>query len=157
MRRLAASGLVATLGLAAALFGANPARAQATGCEQIQKLLQQRQAIVADINSSQKSKKQMTPQDACNKLGSLVSNGNNALKFATANQDWCQIPPSFIEGMKADNEKAAGIRGKACNAVRQQADMMRKAQQAQRQQSNNPFGGSDSVTGGPMRVPQGAL
>lgn len=158
MRRLAASGLMATLGLAAAaLLDASPASAQASGCDQMQKLLQERQSIVADLNTSQKTKKKLTPQQACSKLSNLVNNGNAALKFASANQDWCQIPPTFIDGMKADNEKAAGIRGQACNAVKQQAEMMRKAQQAQRQQSTNPFGGSDSVTGGPMRVPQGAL
>ncbi len=158
MRRLAASGLTAMLGLAAAaLLDATPARAQVSGCEQMQKLLQDRQAIVADLNASQKAKRKLTPQQACSKLTGLVNNGNAALKFAAANMDWCQIPANFIEGMKADNEKAASIRGQACNAVKQQAEMMRRAQQAQRQQSNNPFAGSDSITGGPMRVPQGAL
>jgi len=150
--------MIATLGLAAAaLFDASPASAQASGCEQMQKLLQERQSIVAGLNASQKTKQKLTPQAACSTLGRLVNNGSAALKFATANQDWCQIPPAFIDNMKADNEKAATIRNRACNAVKQQADMMRKAQQAQRQQSNSPFGGSDSVTGGPMRVPQGAL
>lgn len=158
MRRLAATGVIAALGLAAASFGASPASAQVSGCEQMQKLLQERQSIVASLNASQKSKKKLTPQAACSTLGRLVNNGAAAMKFAAANQDWCQIPATFIDGMKADNEKAAGIRNKACNAVKQQAEMMRRAkQQAQRQQSDSPFGGADAVTGGPMRVPQGAL
>ncbi|RDJ23658.1 hypothetical protein DWF00_19470 [Bosea caraganae] len=152
--------MIATLGLAAAaFFDASPANAQASGCEQIQKLLQERQSIVASLNASQKAKQKLTPQAACGTLGRLVNNGAAALKFATANQDWCQIPAAFIDGMKVDNEKANGIRAKACGAVKQQAEMIRRAQQqAQRQQQgSNPFGGSDSVTGGAMRVPQGAL
>lgn len=158
MRRLAATSVIAALGLAAALLDAAPAAAQASGCEQMQKLLQERQNIIAGLNASQKTKQKLTPQAACSTLGRLVSNGGEALKFATANKDWCQIPDSFIDNMKADNEKAATIRGRACNAVKQQAEMMRRAQQqAQRQQGNNPFGGSDSITGGAMRVPQGAL
>jgi hypothetical protein len=159
MRRQAASGMIAALGLAVtAFFDASPANAQASGCEQIQKLLQERQSIVASLNSAQKAKKKLTPQQACGTLGRLVNNGSAALKFATANQDWCQIPATFIDGIKTDNEKAADIRNKACNAVKQQAELIRRAQQqAQRQQGNNPFGGSDSVTGGAIRVPQGAL
>lgn len=150
--------MIATLGLAAvAFFDASPASAQASGCEQMQKLLQERQSIVASLNASQKAKQKLTPQAACSTLGRLVNNGSAALKFASANQDWCQIPAAFIDGMKADNEKANTIRNRACSAVKQQAEMMRRAQQAQRQQSNNPFGGADSVTGGAMRVPQGAL
>lgn len=152
----------ATLKLAAALAGvglAQPVLAQTpSGCENMQKYLQERQSIVQSLNASSKSKRKLTPQQACSTLGRLVSNGNSTIKFATDNQDWCQIPPSFIDGMKADNEKAATIRNQACNAVKQQAAMQRRAQQqAQQQQGANPFGGSDSLTGGPMRVPQGAL
>jgi uncharacterized protein YfaS (alpha-2-macroglobulin family) len=158
----------ATLKLAAALAGAGlvgaglaqPALAQSpSGCENMQKLLQERQSIVQSLNASSKAKRKLTPQQACGTLGRLVNNGNATLKFATANQDWCQIPPSFIDGMKADNEKAAAVRNQACDAVKQHAAMQRKAQQQaqQQQQGGNPFGGSDSLTGGPMRVPQGAL
>jgi hypothetical protein len=159
MRLRMASGVIATMGLAAAAFiDAAPARAQASGCEKMQTLLQERQSLVASLNAAQKSKRKLTPQAACSTMTRLVSNGATTVKFATDNQDWCQIPPAFIEGMKADNQKAAGIRTQACNAVKQQADMMRKAQQqAQGGGSNNPFGGGDSITGGGMRVPQGAL
>jgi hypothetical protein len=157
MRRRLASGVIATMGLAAAaLLDAAPARAQASGCEKIQALLQERQSLVASLNAAQKSKRKLTPQQACSTMTKLVSNGATTVKFATDNQDWCQIPPSFIEGMKADNQKAAGIRTQACNAVKQQAEMMRRAQQ-QAQGGGNPFGGGDAITGGGMRIPQGAL
>jgi hypothetical protein len=154
-----ASGVIATLGLAAvSLLDAAPAVAQASGCEQIQKLLAERQSIVASLNSSSKSKQKLTPAQACSTLGRLVGNGNAALKFASANQDWCQIPASFVDGLKADNDKAAGIRNNACNAVKQQAAMQKRAQhQAQQQGGGSPFGGADSITGGSLRIPQGAL
>ncbi|KPF66420.1 hypothetical protein IP69_14945 [Bosea sp. AAP35] len=152
-----ASGMIATIGLATAAFlDAAPAQAQASGCEKMQTLLQERQSLVASLNAAQKSKRKLTPQQACSTMGKLVSNGATTVKFATDNQDWCQIPPSFIDGMKADNQKAATIRNQACNAVKQQAEMMRRAQQ-QAQGSGNPFGGGDSITGGGMRIPQGAL
>ncbi len=159
MRRWMASGAIAVLGLAVAPFlAAAPANAQASGCEQIQKLLTERQSIVARLSSAQKAKQKMTPQEACSAFGRLVNNGDAAIKFATANQDWCQIPPAFIEGMQADNKKVTGFRAQACNAVKQQAAMQRRAQQ--QAQGANPFGGADSITGGVgggMRVPQGAL
>ncbi|MEN5083656.1 hypothetical protein ABE438_14330 [Bosea sp. TWI1241] len=151
----------ATLRLAAVLTGmglVSPVLAQApSGCENIQKLMQERQALVQQLNTSGKGKKRLTPTQACNLLGRLVNNGNATVKFATANQDWCQIPASFIDGLKADNEKAGGYRGQACNAAKQQATLERRARQQAQQQSQNPFGGPDAVTGGPMRVPQGAL
>jgi len=151
----------ATLKLAAALAGlglAEPALAQVpSGCENLQKLIQERQSIVQQLNSSSKAKRKMTPQQACSAFGRLVGNGNALIKFATSNQDWCQIPPTFVDGMKADNQKAVSFQGTACNAVKQQAAMQRRAQQQAQQQGNNPFGGADSITGGAMRVPQGAL
>ncbi|RXT17433.1 hypothetical protein B5U98_25475 [Bosea sp. Tri-39] len=152
----------ATLKLAVALAGlglAEPALAQVpSGCENLQKLMQERQSIVGQLNANAKAKRKMTPVQACGILGRLVGNGNSLIKFATANQDWCQIPATFVDGMKADNEKAGTIRGQACNAVKQQEVMQRRAQQqAQQRQGANPFGGADSITGGAMRVPQGAL
>lgn len=159
MRRRMASGVIATFGLAiVSLLDSAPANAQASGCEQMQKLLQERQSIVASLNSASKTKRKLTPAQACSTLGRLVGNGNSALKFAAANKDWCQIPDAFIGNMKADNEKASGIRNQACNAVKQQAQMMQRAQRAQQQQQGgNPFGGGDALTGGGMRVPPGAL
>jgi hypothetical protein len=159
MRRGLAYGVMTTIGLAvASVMSAAPAQAQISGCEQIQKLLAERQSIVAKLQATQKAKKKMTPQDACSTFGRLVNNGEAAIKFATANQDWCQIPPTFIDGMKTDNQKVVTFRSQACNAVKQQAAMQRKAQQ--QAQGANPFGGADSITsgaGGGMRVPQGAL
>ncbi len=162
MRRRLASGVIATFGLAVATLAVSlastPASAQVNGCQDLQKLLGERQSIVQRLAAAQKAKKKMTPQEACSTFGRLASNGEAAIKFATANQDWCQIPPSFIDGIKADNEKVMTFRGQACNAVKQQAEMEKRARQ--QAQGANPFGGADSVTsgaGGGLRVPRGAL
>lgn len=162
MRRSTASGVIATLGLAVACLasplGSSAAQAQVSGCQDLQKLLTERQSIVQKLAASQKAKKKMTPQEACSTFGRLANNGEAAIKFATANQDWCQIPPSFLEGIKADNQKVINFRGQACNAVKQQAAMEKRARQ--QAQGANPFGGADSITsgaGGGLRVPQGAL
>lgn len=161
MRLRTASGLAATLGLAmASLLLASPASAQISGCEPLQKLLTTRQSMVAKIAAAQKAKRKMTPQEACSTFGKLVNNGDETLKFATANKDWCQIPDGFIDGLKTDNKKVATFRGQACNAVKQQAAMQRRAQQQQQAQGANPFGGADSITsgaGGGLKVPRGAL
>ncbi len=90
----------------------------------------------------------MTPQEACGTFGRLVNNGEAAISLATANQDWCQIPPSFIEGMKTDNAKVTTFRGQARNAVKQQAAMEKRARQ--QAQGANPFGGADSSPAAPV-------
>ena len=148
--------------VALSLCAASPARAQASGCEKAQVFSTERQEIVARLNASSKAKRKMTPQEACSALGKLVTTGNTFITWATANKDWCQIPDQFLEGLTADNASANKIRGQACNAVKQQAVMMQRAREAQARQSQqkggaSSFGGSDSITGGPVRVPPGAL
>jgi hypothetical protein len=158
--RMAPAILVAGLVMASFAFTA-PAQAQSAECSKLQGMLQQRQALVAQLNSTSK-KKQLTPQRACGILGQLVANGSSVMKFMDSNKDWCQIPDAFVENMKADNARSGTIRRQACNAASQQASNERKARQAQAQQqqrgaANDPFGGADAVTGGAWRVPQGAL
>lgn len=149
---------VVTLSLGAA----SPAKAQASGCEKAQTFTTERQDIVTRLNASSKAKRKMTPQEACGVLGKLVSSGNSFIAWANTNKDWCQIPDQFIEGLTADNANANKIRGQACNAVKQQAVMTQRARAAQARQAQQKggagtFGGADSVTGGPVRVPPGAL
>lgn len=158
------TGLGLAIGLAVlSLPAAGPAFAQASGCEKAQTFSSERQGIVARLNASSKAKRKMTPQEACSVLGKLVSNGNSFIAWANANKDWCQIPDQFVEGLTADNANANKIRGQACNAVKQQAVMMERARAAQARQAQQQkggagaFGGADAVTGGPVRVPPGAL
>jgi hypothetical protein len=136
------------------------ALAQASDCQKLQGMLQQRQSLIQRMNAASNAKK-LDARGACGVLGQISTNGNQVLKFMDVNKDWCAIPDTFIENMKADHERSNKIRGQACRAAAQQGKMLQQQQQAQRQQQQQQerggFGGADVVTGGPWRVPQGAL
>ena len=150
--------LAAALALPAALFASTSrASAQSGGCGDIQKHVDERKAIVARIQALSGKKKQVDPKEACGLFGRLVVNGSATLKWAEANKDWCGVPDSFLEGMKADHGRAMNLKGQACGAAAKQAEMMRKARQ-QAQQG----GGGGGLLGGPglsgeYKMPQGAL
>jgi hypothetical protein len=161
MRYLGISSITALVLGAASFMSALPAMAQSSNdCAQLQTLLGQRQGLVKQLNLGGKAK--MTPQQACTRLSALTGNGARTLTFMSANKDWCRIPDEFLTNFKNDHQRTLGFRGQACRAVTQQAQMQRRAAQAQANQQRQGaeqggFGGSDSITGGPMRVPQGAL
>ncbi len=158
-------GIVAAVacGVVTLLAASVPVMAQASGCEKLPAMLEERQSTVARLNANSKAKKKMTAPEACAVLGRLYTNGTSIISFMTANQDWCQIPETFVTNMKEDNQRVVGIRAQACNAAKQQASALRqqKQQQAQaqrrQQQGANSFSGADSVTGGAMRVPAAPL
>ncbi|RVU19852.1 hypothetical protein [Methylobacterium oryzihabitans] len=145
----------------AAVLASAPALAQGADCSVIQKTLSERKDIVAKINASSQSKKvKMTPSQACTVFGKLQANGNEGLKWITANKDWCSIPDSFVEGFKADHTKVTGIHSKICAAAKQQAVMEKRAREQAAQ--NAAGGGGGGLLGGPgltgsYRLPQGAL
>lgn len=160
MRFFGISGIASVIIGAASILSAAPAHAQASNdCAQLQTLLGQRQGLVKQLNLGGKVK--MTPQQACTRLSALTGNGTRTLTFMSANKDWCRIPDEFLTNFKNDHQRTVGFRGQACRAVTQQAQMQRRAAQAQATQRQGAeqggFSGSDSITGGPMRVPQGAL
>ncbi len=154
------SGVLLSVALAAGLLsgGGGEAFAQSGECQKIQGMLQQRQSLIQRMNQASNAKK-LDARGACTLLGQIAANGNQVLKFMEVNKDWCQIPDAFVENMKADHDRTGKIRGQACRAATQQARAIQQQQQAQRQQQENRggFGGADTVTGGPWRVPQGAL
>lgn len=138
-------GFAATVPLAT-----NPALAQSTGCGDLQGHLVQRKTIAEKLTMS--GKKKIDPGVACAGFGQLVANGNTLIKWAEANKDWCQVPDSFIEGVKADHARAITIRGQACGIVAKQQQMEKQAREG---------GGGGLLGGGGLtgqtRVPQGAL
>jgi hypothetical protein len=135
-------------------LGASAAFAQSSSCGDIQKLLMQRKSIGERIQAATGGgKKQIDAKRACTDFGSLVSNGQNLIKFAETNKDWCQIPDSFLEGVKADHGRATKIRSQACGAAAKQAQMEKQAREG---------GGGGGLLGGgglsgATRLPQGAL
>ncbi len=145
--RVAAAALIGSVVL---LSASAPAVAQ-SGCDQLATYLQQRKAIADGLGGSGK-KKQIDAKVACSGFGSLVNNGATLIKWSEANKEWCRIPDSFIEGVKADNEKAAAIRAKACNV----ASQMQKMEKQAREGAGGGLLGGGGLTGA-QRLPQGAL
>ena len=154
MRLRTASGLAATLGFAmASLLITSPASAQVSGCEPLQKLLTTRQSMVAKITAAQKAKRKMTPQEACSTFGTLVNNGNETIKFASANKDWCQIPDEFMNNMKSQAAQAEKVRGQACGIAAKQAKEIARMRAMQQRQAGGPSG----LPGSGVKLPNGAL
>jgi hypothetical protein len=157
--------LALRLALAGALAGiagvaTSPATAQNAACQEGGKIMNQRQAIVAQLSSLGKNK--IDPRQACPLFGKLVSNGSAAIKWMEANKDWCSIPDAFVENIKGDHAKAADLRGKACAAAAQVQAMEKKALQAQQEGGGAGGGGAGGMLGGPgltgsFKLPQGAL
>lgn len=152
---LAVAGAMTIAGALAVLFTASEAAAQATtNCGDIQKMLIQRQGITARLTSASKGKK-IEAKVACSNFGQLVSNGQTLLKWVDANKDWCQIPDSFTQGIRADHGRAITIRAQACNVAAKQATMEKQAR-------DGGGGGSGGLLGGgglegSSAMPKGAL
>jgi hypothetical protein len=152
-------GVVAALGLGLALCGgfADTVSAQSNTCQQLAPIMQERERLVQRINGM--GRRNIDPRNACTLFGQLVSNGQKAIAFVDANKDWCQIPDEFAENLRRGQQQATSVRAQACRAANQQAQaIQQQRRQAERQQQEQgAFGGVDGFSGGPWRVPQGAL
>jgi hypothetical protein len=144
---------------AAGIVMAAPAFAQSNSCQDGQKILQERQSLIQQINklSNGGKNKKLDPRAACTIFTKLATNGEAGVKWIDANKDWCQIPDQFAENFKQDHGRAVNMKGQACQAAAKMAEMEKRAkQQAQQQQQggHNPFGGGLTGT---YSVPKGAL
>jgi hypothetical protein len=137
-----------------ALLASGPSFAQASGCEESQKLLGARAEIMKQVNGL--GKKQIDPNAACSAFTKLAGNGATLLKWLDTNKDWCAVPDDFVNRFKEDHKKVSTFRGKACQAAEKMAAMKKQAQQAQQ------AGGGGGLLGGPgltgeYKLPKGAL
>lgn len=151
----APSMLKTIVGVAALVLTTGEAFAQASSdCGAIQGQLEQRKAIAASLQAG--GNKKIDAKTACAGFGRLVTNGTGIIKWLDANKDWCQVPDSFVSGIKADHVKAQEIRGKACNVATKIQQMEKQAKSG-----NGGNGGSGLLGGGgltgPTSLPQGAL
>ena len=135
----------------AAPGAAAPALAQSDTCNEFGKTIQERQSIVQRLNAVGTKNKKLDPRAACSMFGELVTNGANAVKWLETNKDWCQIPDTFINNIKTEHTKALGLRGQACKAAAQQAQIEKKAKEG-----GGGLLGGDGLTGS-FKMPQGAL
>lgn len=147
---------VASLGMlvAAALMGPSPALAQSADCQSFPKTLQERQALIKQVNGLGKK---ANPKDACTLFTKLTTNGASGLKWLELNKDWCQVPEQFAETFKADHARVTNIKGQACKAASQVAVMEKKArEQAQQGGGRSGLLGGEGLSGS-YKMPQGAL
>lgn len=140
---------VAAIGLIGSATGAF---AQASGCGDLQKYLIERKTIAESLSGGGK-KKQIDAKVACAGFNRLVGNGATLMKWTAANKDWCQIPDSFVAGIKADHEKAVQIRSRACDVAAKQTALEKQAREG---------GGGGGLLGGgglsgSTAMPKGAL
>ena len=133
--------------LALAYTGA--ARAQSAECVELGKIFNKRQTVIEQINGFQK--KQASADVACSaftRLGQLTADTIKAIEKDGA---WCHVPNEVLPSLQSQTSQIAEARKNACGA----ADQHRKAQSEAKQ--HNPLGGSDSVIGGQIKMPKGAL
>jgi hypothetical protein len=153
------SHLVAAFAVAG-FFMSAPAFAQSSACQEGQKILQERQGIVQQINklTDGGKKKQMDPRSACTVFSKLVTNGDAGQKWMTDNKDWCQIPDQIVEGFSKDHKRSQEIKGQACQAAAKMAEMEKRAkQQAQQAQQGGMAGKMGGGLTGTLSIPKGAL
>lgn len=144
----------------AGIFMSAPALAQSSACQEGQKILQERQGIVQQINklTDGGKKKQMDPRSACTVFSKLVTNGDAGQKWMTDNKDWCQIPDQVVEGFSKDHKRSQEIKGQACQAAAKMAEMEKRAkQQAQQAQQGGMAGKMGGGLTGTLSIPKGAL
>jgi len=158
MARILLIAAVAGMGAAGQ---AGEAHAQAaSSCEVGANMLKSRAPLIARIQGFAKSKP--TAAQACAAFNQLAANGVQITKWLDANGSWCQVPEQVGATLKADQPRVAQIRTQTCNVAAQQAKMMTQARQQQAQAAQgggerNPLGGSDTILGGDLKLPQGAL
>ena len=140
--------------VAAALLSASAgvAYGQASGCGELQKYLVDRKNIAERLQSH--GKKQIDARVACSGFNQLVTNGTTLIKWSDTNKDWCQIPDSFMAGIKADHSKALEIRGKACSVAAKVTQMEKQAKEGGG--SGGGLLGGGGLTGS-TALPKGAL
>ena len=144
----------------AGFFMSAPASAQSSACQDGQKILQERQGLIQQVNKLTEGgkKKQIDPRAACSIFTKLVANGNAGEKWMTENKDWCQIPDQVVENFGQDHKRAQDFKGQACGAAAKMAEMEKRAkqqaQQAQKGGMGNKMGGGLTGT---LSVPKGAL
>src|SRR5258707_10048637 len=64
------------------------------------------------------AKKKAPPAEACGLFTRFIEAEGKMVKYMTANQTECRIPPDTIKNIKAAHEKSTEMRGKVCEAAK---------------------------------------
>ena len=124
------------------------AHSQSNECTALGHSFQKRQATVEQIQGF--NKKPPSADQACAAFTRLVSQTNELMKSIEDNGAWCHVPQEILPGLQSQVPQITEGRKNSCAA----ADQQRKAKSAP---SASPFGGGDSVIGGAVKMPKGAL
>lgn len=144
--RSAASGVLIVGALW--LVSAAPAAAQASECDKLSKLFENRAKTMQQLEGFKK--RPPTADQACAVFGRLKEQNAQAMAEVERNGDWCHVPADVLPNLKAQHAQIEETRKGACTAAVQQR---KQAEDAKKQ---GLLGGGD-IIGGPMRMPQGAL
>ena len=125
------------------------AQAQAQECVELGKVFNKRQSVIEQINSFQK--KQVTPDIACSAFTRLGQLTGETIKAIEKDGEWCHVPTEVLPSLQSQTTQIAEAKKNSCGA----AEQHRKAQNDAK--NNNPLSGSDSVIGGQIKMPKGAL
>ena len=157
MAAFAGAGIVMTA-------ASSPALAQASGCQDGQKILAERKSLGDQLNKLTKGdgkKKQIDARAACPLFTKLVVNGETGLKWMTENKDWCQIPDQVLEDFSQAHKQLQTVKGQACQVAAKMNEMEKKAKQAAAQQQQQQGGARGLLGGGGLTgsyaIPKGAL
>jgi len=117
--------LVGGIGVAA------PAVADQSCGDDLQKLAQKREAALQSINGlvAAAHGKQLDPNVFCARSAPLGQAETTMIAYMEKNKDWCQIPDSVIEQLKAAHAKSVGFAAKACSVAAQMKKMKEQAAQ----------------------------
>lgn len=148
--------LAGALVLAGTLLGAGPAAAQVSDdCIPLVKVMKEHGALMQRLNAMNKQK-QKDANQFCSVFQQLGAKVNQAIPEVEKNGSWCHVPDNVLPALKASLPQIDKAKGQACGVAAQQRKMMNQ-QKAQQRGGPGPLGGGDSVVGGPIRMPQGAL
>jgi hypothetical protein len=149
--------VLAVLGAGLIFSQSAPAFAQSAECDALKgefatftKLIGQAQAI---------GKRKVGPDQACSIFTKLQSTQASLVPMLEKDGAWCHVPDPTIAGVKQQTNPIAKAKADSCAAAVKfkQMEAQARKQQQQRQQGAGPLGGGDSIVGGPVKMPQGAL
>ena len=147
--RIVAARLLVTVPLLGAGI-CSQALAQSQECIELGKKVTGRQTVIEQINGFQK--KQPTADAACAAFTRLQQLTVDAIKGIERDGAWCHVPGEILPSLQAQAPQIAEAKKNSCGAAEQQ----RKLQQGD-PKTANPLSGGDSVIGGQIKMPKGAL
>ena len=114
-----------------AIAAAAPAIADQSCGDDLQKLAQRREAALQSINGlvAAARGKQLDAAVFCVRSAPLNQAETAMLAYMVKNKDWCQIPDSVVEQLKAAHTKSQSFSAKACNVAAQMKKMKEQAAQ----------------------------